>query len=150
VSNCLCRCVSKPEGFFLFLWEWFCQYLKYVTSDAFSLPLSPSFPSFLPSFFFITNIVTGDQSPSSPAARWPGANYGNRTLGVLISLPLNPDPTPCCFTMLCCWLNNSHFFPVRTHKLSWSPSMQSSLLSFSSRIYLNNENHERFRNTTYV
>ncbi|XP_014830562.1 protein diaphanous homolog 2-like [Poecilia latipinna] len=24
----------------------------------------------------------GDQSPSSPASRWPGANYGNRTLGV--------------------------------------------------------------------
>uniref|UniRef100_A0A3B3IGD6 Diaphanous related formin 2 n=1 Tax=Oryzias latipes TaxID=8090 RepID=A0A3B3IGD6_ORYLA len=23
----------------------------------------------------------GDQSPSSPASRWPGANYGNRTLG---------------------------------------------------------------------
>ncbi|MEQ2252342.1 Diaphanous, partial [Ilyodon furcidens] len=22
----------------------------------------------------------GDQSPSSPASRWPGANYGNRTL----------------------------------------------------------------------
>uniref|UniRef100_A0A3B5QMK7 Diaphanous related formin 2 n=1 Tax=Xiphophorus maculatus TaxID=8083 RepID=A0A3B5QMK7_XIPMA len=26
----------------------------------------------------------GDQSPSSPASRWPGANYGNRTLGVFL------------------------------------------------------------------
>lgn len=66
------------------------------TSDAFfSFPVSPPIPSFLISSFFcffflfflycfITNIVTGDQSPSSPGSRWPGANYGNRTLGVCI------------------------------------------------------------------
>ncbi|XP_023184023.1 protein diaphanous homolog 2 isoform X3 [Xiphophorus maculatus] len=28
----------------------------------------------------------GDQSPSSPASRWPGANYGNRTLDGFLSL----------------------------------------------------------------
>lgn len=32
----------------------------------------------------MTNAVPDDQSPSSPASRWPGANYGNRTLGVFL------------------------------------------------------------------
>lgn len=41
----------------------------------------------LPFSFLIpltAHVVTGDQSPSSPASRWPGANYGNRTLGVFL------------------------------------------------------------------
>lgn len=56
----------------------------------FSFFLHPSFLLFLLYFLFlfcfINNIVTGDQSPSSPSSRWPGANYGNRTLGVCVCL----------------------------------------------------------------
>lgn len=58
------------------------QYLQCVNSDNFLFFSILLF--FL--FFFITNVVTGDQSPSSPSSRWPGANSGNRTLGVCIQL----------------------------------------------------------------
>lgn len=46
---------------------------------------------------FIAIITAGDQSPSSPASRWPGANYGNRTLGACLS---GPDALVLHF----CWL----------------------------------------------
>lgn len=42
------------------------------------------FFSFLFLSIITTNAVPDDQSPSSPASRWPGANYGNRTLGVFL------------------------------------------------------------------
>lgn len=74
------------------------------------------FPFFscLPFLCFITTIVTGDQSPSSPASRWPGANYGNRTLGVCLqghrSL-LYHTYSAGCLTHICL---------VKAPKLSWS------------------------------
>ncbi|XP_008418806.1 protein diaphanous homolog 2 isoform X5 [Poecilia reticulata] len=36
----------------------------------------------------------GDQSPSSPASRWPGANYGNRTLDVASGRCRQPPCSP--------------------------------------------------------
>uniref|UniRef100_A0A3P8S2U7 Protein diaphanous homolog 2 n=1 Tax=Amphiprion percula TaxID=161767 RepID=A0A3P8S2U7_AMPPE len=36
----------------------------------------------------------GDQSPSSPASRWPGANYGNRTLDVASGRSRQPPRSP--------------------------------------------------------
>ena len=52
---------------------------------SFSLSLSSSvlyFSVFFISFCPVPDILAGDQSPSSPASRWPGGNYGSRTLGV--------------------------------------------------------------------
>lgn len=82
---CLTFCLYGTVNPKVFL-HWFQQYFKHVSSDAFSLVLF-----FLPFFSTMVSpytsiIVTGDQSPSSPASRWPGANYGNRTLGVCVFL----------------------------------------------------------------
>lgn len=104
MSNCVSRFLAMLK-FFVCLFvcfpspNWTGSFLPNVWDLS---PLTPFFlflfsPPFLPffSFFsflfflflycFITNIVTGDQSPSSPASRWPGANYGNRTLGVCLT-----------------------------------------------------------------
>lgn len=102
-------------SFFLSMGVCFCLWdsvksMRFVTSDAifsfpFSLPLF--FPLFF-SFFFLYcfTTCTGDQSPSSPASRWPGANYGNRTLGVCVitfltwcRLLLHCTSAGCCVTL---------------------------------------------------
>lgn len=62
---------------------------------------------------FIAIVTAGDQSPSSPASRWPGANYGNRTLGACLS---GPD----ALVLHSCWLHNSLICLVKTLQLSWS------------------------------
>lgn len=53
--------------------------------------LSPVWIVFLYFIFSLSIIMTDalpdDQSPSSPSSRWPGANYGNRTLGVCPAAP---------------------------------------------------------------
>lgn len=77
---------SGSGSFLPNIWNLWCLFLfSCVSSHPFFSYLFVFYFFFL--FFlycFITNIVTGDQSPSSPGSRWPGANYGNRTLGVCI------------------------------------------------------------------
>ncbi|CDQ58476.1 unnamed protein product [Oncorhynchus mykiss] len=61
----------------------------------------------------------GDQNPSSPASRWPGANHGNTTNLCVCSLTLN--------LLLCCtvlhhlysWLCNSYGFFSLLLNQSW-------------------------------
>lgn len=90
----------------------FCLYLVKVPVSCLGLDLM-----FLLSLFFlcccIAIVTAGDQSPSSPASRWPGANYGNRTLGACLS---GPD----ALVLHSCWLHNSLICLVKTLKLSWS------------------------------
>lgn len=62
---------------------------------------------------FIAVITAGDQSPSSPASRWPGAHYGNRTLGACLS---GPD----ALVLHSCWLQHHSFVLSKPPKLSWS------------------------------
>lgn len=97
------------------LWDWFIldKYLGYLSSDTFFVSflfLAPTFfPVYIFSFFFIiiTNVVTGDQSPSSPASRWPGANYGNRTLGVCLTTFLTGHHPPFYCTSVGCLTHTS-------------------------------------------
>lgn len=97
-EKCQCSYFLYIHGTYIFFKLWDCLFQTNIwdVSDSFFvffLFLAPSFVlfgwfSFLSFFFFfvlsiiMTNAVPDDQSPSSPASRWPGANYGNRTLGV--------------------------------------------------------------------
>lgn len=111
VSLCHCRVFIRTAKF------WDClipvKYLQCFNPwwPVSYFPFSPAFLShmfFLFFYCFITTIVTGDQSPSSPASRWPGANYGNRTLGVCL---LYRTYSAGCLTHICL---------VKAPKLSWS------------------------------
>lgn len=72
---------------------------------------------------FIAIITAGDQSPSSPASRWPGANYGNRTLGACLS-------GPHALVLHSCWLHNSLICLVKTLELSWSTTCRVTIMLF--------------------
>ena len=87
--------------------------------------------------FFITNIVTGDQSPSSPSSRWPGANYGNRTLGVctLFNYHFNPNRAPpYCLLLHFSWLYNSNILSRQIAHAELVYNMQISVLSYQNWI----------------
>ena len=91
----------------------------------FLFPLSLSSLSFS-SVYFVN--VAGDQNPSSPASRWPGANHGNTTNLCVCSLTLN--------LLLCCtvlhhlysWLCNSYGFFSLLLNQSWCTLWQTPTL----------------------
>lgn len=107
----LCRVITDPI-------MWLTNFWTCTASPLSSTPylclgwVKPPVPSgigsddlFLLSLFFlcfIAIITAGDQSPSSPASRWPGANYGNRTLGACLS---GPD----ALLLHSCWLQHHSF-----------------------------------------